>query len=202
MAGWFFWRSPVVTAGLKAVVGLGNPGAQYAATRHNVGWWLLDALLESWQLGRFKREGTAAVAAGKVGEHSVRLIKPQTYMNRSGAALGPLLRLNAFQPSRDLLVVVDDVALEPGRIRFRPSGSAGGHNGLRSIENTLGSQEYPRLRIGVGGAPAGADLAAWVLSPPGEIEWGQIEERFPDMVQCVEYWMNEGIEAAMNRCNG
>jgi peptidyl-tRNA hydrolase, PTH1 family len=200
--GFFFWRRPAVTEGLKAVIGLGNPGPQYADTRHNVGWWLLDAALDAWRIGRFRREGNAAVAAGKHGDYAVRLIKPLTYMNRSGAALAPLRRLTAFRPDRDLLVVVDDVALEPGTIRFRSSGSAGGHNGLRSIESALGSREYARLRIGVGSAPPGADLAEWVLSPPDDGARERIEARFPDLVQGLEIWMTEGIEAAMNRCNG
>lgn len=189
-------------ARLKAIVGLGNPGPEYAATRHNAGWWLLDALAEAWQLGRFKRDGNAAVASGRVGEHVVRLLKPLTYMNRSGQALAPLLRLNAFEPARDLLVVVDDVALEPGRVRLRASGSAGGHNGLKSIEAALRSRDYARLRIGVGGAPPGADLADWVLSPASRADRRRIEERFPELVHCVELWMREGVEAAMNRCNG
>jgi peptidyl-tRNA hydrolase, PTH1 family len=190
-----------VAAGLRAIVGLGNPGPEYADTRHNVGWWLLDALAEAWSLGRFRRDGNAAVASGRVGEFAVRLIKPLTYMNLSGQALRPLLRLNAFQPPRDMLVVVDDVALEPGRVRLRPSGSAGGHNGLRSVQQALGSQEYARLRIGVGGAPPGADLAKWVLSRPSKADRALIEELLPDLVQCVEIWMREGAEPAMNRCN-
>jgi peptidyl-tRNA hydrolase, PTH1 family len=190
-----------VAAGLKAVVGLGNPGPEYAATRHNVGWWLLDALAEAWGLGRFKRSGDAAVVSGRVGPHPVRLIKPLTYMNLSGRALGPLLRLNSFDPERDLLAVVDDVALEPGRVRFRATGSAGGHNGLKSIESALRSRDYPRLRLGVGGAPAGADLARWVLSPPSKADRKIIEELFPELIRCVELWMEEGVEPAMNRCN-
>jgi peptidyl-tRNA hydrolase, PTH1 family len=187
--------------GLKAVVGLGNPGPEYAATRHNAGWWLLDELAEVWKLGRFKRDGNAAVAAGRVGQAPVRLIKPLTYMNRSGGALRPLLRLNSFEPARDLLVVVDDVALDPGRVRLRASGSPGGHNGLKSIEAALGSRDYARLRIGVGGAPQGADLAEWVLSPPSAGDRTVIQELFPDLVHCVRQWMEEGTDAAINRCN-
>ncbi|HEX2186507.1 MAG TPA: aminoacyl-tRNA hydrolase, partial [Chloroflexota bacterium] len=153
-------------AGLKVVVGLGNPGREYALTRHNVGWWLLDALAEAWGFGRFRADKNAAVASGRVEPHAVRLIKPLTYMNRSGSVLVPLKRMNALDLTRDLLVVVDDVALDPGRVRFRPSGSAGGHNGLKSIEQTLGTRDYPRLRIGVGAKPEGMDLADWVLGPP------------------------------------
>ncbi len=186
---------------LKVIAGLGNPGAEYASTRHNVGWWFLDRLADAWNLGRFRREGSAGVAAGRVGEFAVRLLKPLTYMNRSGAALAPLRRLGSFSISRDLLVVVDDVALEPGRARFRPGGSAGGHNGLKSVEAVLGTREYPRLRIEVGGAPAGSDLADWVLSRPSPAEREAVLELFDLLAEGVEIWMKEGIEAAMNRCN-
>jgi PTH1 family peptidyl-tRNA hydrolase len=191
-----------VVAGLKVVLGLGNPGPEYAATRHNVGWWLLDALAESWGLGRFKKEKESAVAAGRVDPFSVRLVKPLTYMNLSGRVLAPYRRMNAFDVRRDLLVVVDDVALPPGRIRFRPEGSAGGHNGLKSVEAALGTREYPRLRIGVGGPPPGADLARWVLAPVPVAERQAVLDLFPGLVEGVSTWMNQGIEAAMNRFNG
>jgi peptidyl-tRNA hydrolase, PTH1 family len=190
-----------VTGSLKAIVGLGNPGSGYAATRHNVGWWLIDHLAEVWSIGRFRKEGNAEVASGRVGQYPVRLIKPQTYMNRSGAALPPLLRVQGFEPSRDLLVLVDDVALDPGKTRLRPAGSPGGHNGLKSIQATLGSQVYPRLRIGVGTKPEQWNLADWVLSVVPRAERDAILERFPELVACVELWLNEGTEAAMNHCN-
>jgi peptidyl-tRNA hydrolase, PTH1 family len=190
-----------MSAGLRAIVGLGNPGPEYEDTRHNVGWWMLDELAGAWGLGRFKRDGNAAVASGRLGEYSVRLIKPLTFMNLSGQALRPLLRLNAFVPARDMLVVVDDVALDVGRVRLRASGSAGGHNGLKSMEKALGSQEYPRLRIGVGGAPPGADLARWVLSRPSKADREAIRALLPELVPCVESWVREGSEPAMNRCN-
>jgi peptidyl-tRNA hydrolase, PTH1 family len=190
-----------VTGPVKAIVGLGNPGAEYAATRHNVGWWLADHLVEVWGLGRFRKDGNALVAAGRVGGTPVRVVKPQTYMNRSGGALSPLLRLKGFEPSRDLLVLVDDVALEPGRVRFRAAGSAGGHNGLKSVQSVLGSQVYPRLRIGVGTKPEGWDLADWVLSRVPRPEREAILERFPELVDGVELWMREGTEAAMSRHN-
>lgn len=188
-------------AGLKIVVGLGNPGSEYASTRHNVGWWLVDRLAEEWSLGRFRREGSAAVAAGRVGELAVRLLKPLTYMNRSGAVVAPLRRIQEFDVSRDLLVVVDEVALDPGRARFRPAGSAGGHNGLKSVQAALGTQQYPRLRIGVGAPPPGMDLADYVLSRPSQADRQAVLELFPTLSEGVQIWMAEGIEAAMNRCN-
>ena len=183
------------------IAGLGNPGPEYQETRHNVGWWLLDELAAAWDLGRFKRESNAGVASGRVGSVVVRLVKPLTYMNRSGAALGALRRMNAFDLSRDLLVVVDDVALPPGRMRFRPGGSAGGHNGLRSVESVLGTQAYARLRIGVGAKPPAMDLADWVLSNPSKLDRQAIRERFPELVSCVRLWTEQGIEPVMNACN-
>lgn len=186
---------------LKVIAALGNPGAEYATTRHNVGWWLADRLAEEWGLGRFKRDGNAAVASGRIGGDVVRILKPLTYMNRSGTVLSPLTRLNAFDVARDLLVVVDDVALEPGRIRLRPSGSPGGHNGLKSVEWALGTQDYPRLRIGVGSPPPGSDMADWVLGPPSDEELEAILDPFPALVAGVRLWLGEGLEAAMNQLN-
>lgn len=186
---------------LKVVAGLGNPGPEYTATRHNVGWWLVDALADAWGFGRFRREKESAVAAGRVADHPVRLVKPLTYMNLSGRVLAPLRRSKAFDVGRDLLVVVDDVALPPGRTRIRPEGSAGGHNGLKSVEAALGTRDYPRLRIGVGGAPPGRDLASWVLAPVPKADRQAVLDRFPELVHAVEVWIAEGVEAAMNRCN-
>lgn len=189
-------------AGLKVIVGLGNPGKEYAETRHNVGWWLLDALVDAWGFGRFRAEKNAAIVTGRVEEHHVRLVKPLTFMNRSGAAVLPFARMNAVDVTRDLLVVVDDVALEPGRVRFRPSGSAGGHNGLKSIEHALGTRDYPRLRIGVGARPDGVELVEWVLGEPSKPDRQAILDRFPELVDALHLWLDEGTEAAMNRYNG
>ena len=188
--------------GLKVIVGLGNPGREYAQTRHNAGWWLLDALAAEWRLGVFRQEKHAAIATGRAEPHFVRLIKPLTFMNRSGTALLPIARMNAVDVSRDLLVVVDDVALEPGVIRFRATGSPGGHNGLRSVEQALGTRDYPRLRIGVGARPAERDLASWVLAPPPRADRQAILDRIPDMISGISVWLDQGIEAAMNRYNG
>ncbi len=130
------------------------------------------------------------------------LVKPTLYMNRSGVAVRALVDSEALDPVRDLLVVVDDVALPPGRPRFRARGSAGNHNGLRSVEEALGTREYARLRIGVGAPPPGADLAEWVLSEfddPADEE--AVLAALPRIADGVEVWAREGIEAAMNRYN-
>src|SRR4051812_1561985 len=128
---------------MKYICGLGNPGGEYEATRHNVGWWALDLAQKTWGLPAFKRDGNARTTSGRVNNTIVRLIKPNTYMNLSGRALGPLLKDQSFNPATELLIVVDDTAIDVGRLRFRERGSSGGHNGLKSIEATLRTQEYP-----------------------------------------------------------
>jgi PTH1 family peptidyl-tRNA hydrolase len=188
-------------AGAKVIVGLGNPGREYDNTRHNAGWWLLDVLAQRWGVPKFRAEKNQAIATTRVEPFQVRLIKPLTYMNRSGSVLVPLKRMGALDLSKDLLVLVDDVALEPGRVRFRPSGSAGGHNGLKSIEQALGTKDYPRLRIGVGTKPPGADLADWVLSSMPRGDRKLVDERLPELAEAVETWMRDGIEVVMDRYN-
>lgn len=118
---------------MKLIVGLGNPGREYERTRHNVGWWVVNHLADVWHFGAWREDGQALTVSGRLGAAHVRLVKPLTFMNLSGAALVPYLRRATFDPAADLLVVVDDVALPVGRIRLRAQGSAGGHNGLKSI---------------------------------------------------------------------
>ena len=186
---------------MKVICGLGNPGPEYDATRHNVGWWLVDRLSSEWGLGPFRRNGPALTAGGSVGEHDVVLLKPLTFMNRSGAALAPLTEDPYFDIARDLLLVVDDVALEVGRVRLRPSGSTGGHNGLKSVELALGTSNYPRLRVGVGEPPAGVPLVDWVLSEYDAEDEAEVVGLLPELTEAVRLWMDEGIEAAMGRYN-
>jgi PTH1 family peptidyl-tRNA hydrolase len=132
----------------------------------------------------------------------VVVLKPQTYMNRSGAVLAPLRAIDGFDPARDLLVLVDDVALPVGRFRLRGAGSAGGHNGLKSVEGALRRQDYARLRIGVGPRPMDVDdLADWVLDAFTRDERLALDGLLVPMAEAVECWLNEGIEVAMNRFN-
>lgn len=186
---------------MKVIAGLGNPGAEYDSTRHNVGWWVMDRLAHDWGLGAFRKERRALEVSGRVGGRAVRIVKPTTFMNRSGAALAPLRGDDDFDLASDLLVVIDDASLDVGRVRFRPSGGPGGHNGLKSVEAALGTRQYPRLRIGVGVAPPGVDLADWVLSPMPEEDEDRIVDLLPELTRAVEVWMEEGTEAAMNRFN-
>jgi PTH1 family peptidyl-tRNA hydrolase len=186
---------------MKVVLGLGNPGPEYDATRHNVGWWVLDRLAYDWSFDVFRRDGRTLVTEGRVGDTDVRLVKPTTYMNRSGLAVGALSAIEGFDPMVDLLVVVDDAALEVGRVRFRPEGSTGGHNGLKSVSGALQSNAFARLRIGVGTKPEGVDLSDWVLATMPEEDEDVVVGLLPDMTRAVEVWVAEGIEAAMNRFN-
>ena len=188
---------------MKVVVGLGNPGKEYERTRHNVGWWVLDHLADVWRFDAWRRDGEARVASGHVCGAPVRLVKPQTFMNLSGAALKPYLRRAGWKPQRDLLIVVDEVALPLGTYRFRASGSAGGHNGLKSIEGAVGHQEYARLRIGIGPRDerGRGDLVDYVLSPAGKAETAEIQALFPDLTKAVELWIGEGIGPVMNQFN-
>lgn len=186
------------------IVGLGNPGREYELTRHNVGWMVVDHLADVWHFDGWRRDGDALVAAGRTAGCAVRLVKPQTFMNLSGAALRPYLRRPMFDAARDLLVIVDDVALSLARLRLRADGSAGGHNGLKSIEGALSSRTYARARIGV--APAdprrrGADLADFVLSPFGKDERAELTAQLPRITSAVETWLTDGIDRAMNLSN-
>ena len=186
------------------IVGLGNPGREYELTRHNVGWMVLDHLADVWHFDGWRRDGDAEVAAGRAAGRAVRLVKPQTFMNLSGAALRPYLRRPMFDPTQDLLIVVDDVALPLGRLRLRPEGSAGGHNGLKSIEGALSSRTYARARVGV--APAdprrrGPDLADFVLSPFARDERVELLALMPRLTGAVETWLTDGIDRAMSLYN-
>lgn len=183
-------------------MGLGNPGPEYEATRHNAGWLLLDRIAARWGCGTFRRDLQARSADCRWADQPVRLIKPQTYMNRSGAALAPLLGRPGFDPASDLLVVVDDVALPLGRFRLRGAGSPGGHNGLKSIQGVLRRQDYPRLRIGVGlKPPEWNDLSDFVLGRFSPDERRALDELLDPMADAVECWVADGIEAAMQRYN-
>lgn len=190
---------------MKLILGLGNPGKQYERTRHNVGWWVLDHLADVWHLGGWKAEGQALVTHGLVGTVKVRLVKPQTFMNLSGAVLASHLKRPFWSPKTDLLVVVDDVALPVGTYRLRPQGSAGGHNGLKSVEQHIGHRDYARMRIGIQPVDPErriGDLADYVLSPFGKTEREEILALMSRLTDAAELWLREGIVPAMNAHNG
>lgn len=182
----------------KLIVGLGNPGTDYAATRHNVGFEVLDLLVERHHLSWESAPARALMARWR--RESALLAKPMTFMNRSGHAVGDLLRFFKIDVS-NMLVVVDEVQLELGRLRARPNGSAGGHNGLKSLIEQLGSDEFSRLRIGVGRGDRRRDLADHVLATFDRDERPVIEDAIARAADAVELFVREDIGPVMNRFN-
>jgi PTH1 family peptidyl-tRNA hydrolase len=186
---------------MKLIVGLGNPDLQYRGTRHNVGFEVVESLAERLgATGRWRRDFSSELLEVADGQQRLLLVKPQTYMNRSGLAVAGLV--NFFQvPLADLLVVCDDLNLPLGQLRLRAQGSHGGHKGLLDIQRQLGTTTYPRLRIGIGSPPAGQDAADYVLQKFRQEERPIIQEAIDRATEAVMVWVREGIEAAMNRFN-
>jgi PTH1 family peptidyl-tRNA hydrolase len=181
------------------VLGLGNPGAEYAHTRHNIGFDVIGILASRHHIRLNFRRDHARYGLGMIADVPVLLAKPMTYMNRSGEAARALLQRYPIDTSH-LLVVVDDVALPLGRIRIRPSGSDGGHNGLESIIQCLGTQAFPRVRVGIGSPPPG-QMVEYVLSRFSPQEQPIIDEALQRAADAVEAIIAEGVQAAMNRFN-
>jgi PTH1 family peptidyl-tRNA hydrolase len=184
---------------VKIVVGLGNPGAQYAKTRHNIGWMVLDRLADraGWS-GRGRTRDAAAVVGGRYRGLDVSLVKPLTYMNESGMAVRKALARERA-PLSELLVVVDDFALPFGKLRIREGGSAGGHNGLRSIIGELETEKFSRLRVGIG--EPGPDAVDHVLSDFSRGERQRLSELLDAAADAVEAWAREGTNKAANHYN-
>lgn len=181
------------------MLGLGNPGVEYAHTRHNIGFEVVDILASRHYIRLNLHRDHAYCGLGMIGSIPVLLAKPTTYMNRSGESARALLQRYPLEASR-LLVIVDDVALPPGRIRVRPSGSDGGHNGLVSIIHLLNTQSFPRVRVGIGAPPPG-QMVEYVLSQFSPQERPIIEEALLRAADAVEVTATEGVQSAMNRFN-
>ena len=183
------------------VVGLGNPGREYARTRHNVGFDVLDVLSEKTGIAPTKSAMHGLIGEGFVRGEKLVLVKPQTYMNLSGQCVTELVQWYK-QPMDRLLVVYDDIDLPLGRLRLRASGSAGTHNGMRSIIGLLGAQDFPRLRVGVGGKPEGWELADWVLSHYQTAQERQTQfDAFLQAADVVLDYMEHGLDSAMRLAN-
>jgi PTH1 family peptidyl-tRNA hydrolase len=185
---------------MKIIVGLGNPGAKYSGTRHNIGFEVIDYLAAAPGCTPFREKFEAFVAEFKEGEETVLLIKPLTFMNLSGRAVRAILDFYKL-PVEQLLIVCDDFNLPLGKLRIRMKGSHGGQNGLRNIQEQLGTDAYNRLRIGVG-QPAPGDAVDFVLSRFKPGERSATEEAVAQAAQAVLVWIRQGVEASMNRFNG
>lgn len=186
---------------MRFVVGLGNPGERYRRTRHNLGFMVVDDLASRAVIGQGRQESDAWVGEAVLGGQPVLLVKPLTFMNRSGLAVAPLLAARGAAP-QDLVAVVDDLALELGTLRVRERGSHGGHNGLRSLVEVLGSEEFPRVRVGIRKGEPPEDLAGWVLSDFPLEDVLVVQEVVGWAADAVECLLREGPAAAMNRFNG
>jgi peptidyl-tRNA hydrolase, PTH1 family len=185
---------------MKVVVGLGNPGAKYAGTRHNVGFDVIDYLAAAPACGPFRSKFQAQVAELKEAGEQVLLVKPETFMNLSGRAVRQVMDFYKLTPDA-VLMVSDDISLPLGKLRARSKGSHGGQNGLRNIQECLGTDAYPRLRIGVG-APNPGEAVDYVLSRFKPGEKAAVEDAIAKAADGVVVWVRQGIEACMNRVNG
>jgi PTH1 family peptidyl-tRNA hydrolase len=187
---------------MKMIVGLGNPESRYAGTAHNLGFDVVNVLARRWRLAwRLQEAARAQVAEGRVTDVAVTLVKPMTFMNCSGEALGILLRQREWS-GEDLLVVADDVALPVGRLRVRSDGRHGGHNGLRSVIERLGREDFARLRVGIDSGEPIDDLAEYVLRKLPPRERGRLEEMSQVAADAAEAWLREGATAVADRFNG
>jgi PTH1 family peptidyl-tRNA hydrolase len=190
----------VALATIKLVIGLGNPGSKYQGTRHNIGFELVDRLARGGSPASFSSKFDGQLAETEIDYRRVLLFKPETFMNLSGRAVGQAVRFYKL-PLEDLLVVCDDLSLPVGKLRLRPAGSDGGQKGLRDIASHLGSDQFPRLRIGIGDNED-LDAADYVLSRFRSAEKSVIDDALILASQAVAVWVTQGIDTAMNRFNG
>ncbi|MCX7664488.1 MAG: aminoacyl-tRNA hydrolase [Gemmataceae bacterium] len=186
---------------MKVVVGLGNPGRQYEQTRHNIGFMVLDYLASAPHVSGWRSRFQGLVTETSEASQPVLLVKPETFMNLSGRCVRQVVDFYKLAAS-DVLIICDDIALPLGKLRVKASGSSGGQNGLKSIEQSLGTQNFARLRVGVGQPSEYQDAAEYVLSrfKPGEL--ATVEDAIARSAQAVMIWVREGIEACMNKTNG
>ena len=183
------------------IVGLGNPTAQYEGTRHNAGFDVIDVLAEKYNISVDARKCREFCGKGVIAGQKVLLVKPQTYMNLSGESVGGIVNYYKIDPESDLLVIYDDISLDVGQLRIRKKGSAGGHNGIKSIIAHLGTTVFPRIKVGVGEKPKNYDLADYVLGHFSKQERELMEEGYEHASDAVEQIVQGEIEAAMNVFN-
>ena len=184
------------------IAGLGNPGRQYEKTRHNMGFDTIDELIERHRIPQGGIAHKAMYGKGMIAGEKVLTVKPLTYMNLSGEAIREYVNYYKMDPETELIVIYDDIDLEPGQIRIRKKGSAGGHNGIKSIIAQIGTQNFYRIKVGVGAKPKGWDLADYVLGRFSSEERELVDKAICDAADAVEMILKDGIEAAMNHYNG
>lgn len=182
------------------IAGLGNPTKEYDKTRHNVGFSVIDVLADQYNIDVSERKHKALCGRGAIEGQKVVLMKPQTFMNLSGESIRAAVDFYKVEPE-DIIIVYDDVSLEPGQLRIRLKGSAGGHNGIKNIIAHLGTQEFPRIKVGVGAKPPRMDLAAYVLSRFSQGEQKLMDEAFKEAAEAAVMMMTDGADRAMNHYN-
>ncbi len=183
------------------IAGLGNPTKEYEGTRHNVGFEVIDRIAEKYNISVDTKKHRALLGKGIISGRKVILAKPQTYMNLSGESIRSLIDYYKADEEHELLVIYDDISLDVGQLRIRAKGSAGGHNGIKNIIACLGTQVFPRIKIGVGEKPRGYDLADYVLGHFSKAEQEKMEEGYREAVQAAEIIVSGELEAAMNEYN-
>lgn len=183
------------------IAGLGNPGKEYENTRHNAGYEVIDALAEKYNISVLELKHRAMIGKGYIEGQKAVLVKPLTFMNLSGESLRMVVDYYKVDAEQELIVVSDDISLPPGQLRVRKKGSAGGHNGLKNIIQMLGTENFQRIRMGVGEKPKGYDLVDWVLGHFNKEEKAVMEEAAAKAVHAVELILTEGADAAMNEFN-
>lgn len=183
------------------IAGLGNPTKEYEKTRHNVGFEVIDVLADMLFTTVVEKKFKAYYGKGAIGGQKVLLLKPQTFMNLSGESVRAAADFYKVDPEH-IIIVYDDISLDVGQLRVRKKGSAGGHNGIKNIIAHLGTQEFPRVRVGVGGKPNKMDLADYVLSRFSKEDRGLMEDAFKEAARAVEVLITEGADSAMNQFNG
>ncbi len=183
------------------IAGLGNPGKEYVNTRHNVGFEVIDALIDKYNIGGPDLKYKAMTGKGLIAGQKVLLVKPLTYMNLSGESIRALADYYKIDVEQELIVISDDISLPPGQLRVRKRGSAGGHNGLKNIIKMLGSEGFQRIRMGVGEKPREYDLVDWVLGHFQGEDREKMDRAVERAVQAVEMILTEGTDAAMNEFN-
>lgn len=196
MAPFFYGRQKMII-----IAGLGNPGKEYETTRHNAGFMTIDMLAKKYNIDVIEKKHKALIGKGVIEGTKVILVKPQTYMNNSGESLREVVDYYKADAESDLVVIYDDITLDVGGLRVRKKGSAGGHNGIKSIIAHLGTESFKRIRVGIGEKPSKMDLADWVLGHFPKADLKNLEEAMEDAVDALKLILNDEIDEAMNKYN-